>query len=174
MLASLTQDNWIALDETLALGLPEGRYFDVSIQDGRVVLTPVRLSDREVAREWAPELVQTGRSWLAAAEREFEAERDLAGSRCLWEAVRAAIAAVGIERGLPDETDSDMLSLVKALDEEAGDRYLQSGRFSVAQSFRLAAAGELHWEDYEFDAGRRIVKRLFDTLTALATDRNNL
>ena len=89
MLASLTQDNWIALHEAVASALPEGRYFDVSIENGRIVLTPVPLSDGAPAHERLPELVQTAQSWLAAADREFDAERDLAAAR----GVRAAAGA---------------------------------------------------------------------------------
>ena len=173
MLASLTQDNWIALNETLALGLPEGRYFDVSIQDGRVVLTPVRLSDREVAREWVPELVQTGRSWLAAAEREFEAERDLVASRYLWEAVRAAVTAVGVKQGTSVETDAELFALVAALDKEYGLNHVLLTEFGVARLFKRNAEEidnyrDSAWDGFEFETGRPAVKRLIARLAEMA------
>ena len=82
MLACLASENWVGLPE----GLPEGgRYFEVSLEDGRVVLTPLRLADGEQGREWTAELLRMAREWQERADREFEAERDLAAGRCLWD-----------------------------------------------------------------------------------------
>ncbi len=174
MLASLTQDNWIALHEAVASALPEGRYFDVSIEDGRIVLTPVPLSNGEVAHERLVELVQTARNWLATADREFDAERDLAAARCLWEAVRAAVTAASIKRGTPVETDADMFELVVALDKEFGSNYTLLTEFGVARLFKRNAEeidnySDGRWDGLEFDTGRPAVKRLIERLTAMAS-----
>ena len=173
MLASLTQDNWIALHEAVASAMPEGRYFDVSIEDGRIVLTPVPLSDAEIAHERLPELVQTARNWLAAADREFDAERDLAAARCLWEAVRAAVTAVSVKRGNPIETDADMFALVVALDKEDGGDYKHLVRFGVAQSLndQINEPGPRcsTRDDFDFEVARRATKGLVDYLTGLST-----
>ena len=174
MLASLTQDNWIALHEAVASALPEGRYFDVSIEDGRIVLTPVPLSDGEVAHERLPELVQTAWNWLAAADREFDAERELAAARCLWEAVRAAVTAVSVKRGTPVETDADMFAFMAALDKEDGLNHTLLTEFGVARLLKRNAEEidnycEGRWDGFEFDTGRRAVKRLIERLTEMVS-----
>ena len=47
------------------IGLPDGgRYFEVSLEDGRIVLTPLRLGDSEQAREWTAELLRIAEAWL--------------------------------------------------------------------------------------------------------------
>ena len=174
MLASLTQDNWIAPHEAVASALPEGRYFDVSIENGRIVLTPVPLSDGAVAHEQLPELIQTAQSWLAAADREFDAERDLAAARCLWEAVRAAVTAVSVKRGTPVETDADMFAFVAALDKEDRLNHALLTEFGVARLFKRNAEeidnySEGRWDGSEFDTGRPAVKRLIEHLAAMAS-----
>ena len=175
MLANLTQDNWIALHQAAASVLPEGRYFDVSSEDGRIVLTPVCLADTEAAREWVPAFVETAHRWLAEADREFDDERDLVASRCLWEAVRAAITAVSVKRGAPVETDLDMAALVTALDQEYGPDYTLLTEFGVARLFKRNAEEidnyrDGPWDACEFDTGRPAVKRLVERLAAIASD----
>lgn len=174
MLASLTQDNWIALHEAVTSPLPVGRYFDVSIEDGRIVLTPVPLSDEEVAHERLPELVQTARSWLAAADREFDAERDLAAARCLWEAVRAAVTAMSIKRGTTLDTDADMFAFVAALDKEDGPNHTLLTEFGVARLLKRNAEEidnycQDRWDGFEFDTGRPAVKRLIERLAEMVS-----
>ena len=172
MLANLTQGSWIALHQAAASVLPEGRYFDVSNEDGRIVLTPVCLADTEAAREWAPAFVETAHRWLAEADREFAAERDLVASRCLWEAVRAAITAVSVKRGAPVDSDRDIAALVTALDQEHGLNHTLLTEFSVARLFKRNAEEidnyrDVPWDSVEFDTGRPSVKRLVTYLTEL-------
>ena len=175
MLANLTEDNQIALQQTVAELSPGARYFEVSSEDGRIVLTPVRLDDFEDAPAWVPELVKTAYSWLARADREFDAERDLVASRCLWEAVRAAITAVSVKRGAPVDSDRDMAALVTALDQEYGPDYTLLTEFGVARLFKRNAEeidnySDRRWDSCEFDTGRTAVKRLVERLAAIASD----
>lgn len=171
MLACLASENWIGLPD----GLPESsQYFEVSRENGRIVLTPVCLADGEAAHEWLPELVQTARHWLVAADREFDAERDLAAARCLWEAVRAAVTAVSVKRGATVETDADMFAFVAALDKEVGLNHTLSTEFGVARILKRNAEEidnycENRWDGFEFDTGHLAVKRLIERLTEMVS-----
>ena len=111
---------------------------------------------------------KTPPDWLAEAEAAFAGSDNMAGSQCLWEATRAAIAALAIRRGLAWETEQDMFRLMVRLDQEAGDGYTYLGQFGVAQSFRDNAEGVLHWEDWEFEYCRPAVERLVAGLTEMA------
>ena len=111
---------------------------------------------------------KTPPDWLAEAEAAFAGGDNMAGSRCLWEATHAAIAALAIRRGLAWETEQDMFRLMVQLDQEAGGGYTYLGRFGVAQSFRDNAEGVLHWEDWEFEYCRPAVERLVFGLTEMA------
>ncbi len=170
MLAGLASENWIGLPD----GLPESsRYFEVSRENGRIVLTPVCLTDPETARDWAPELVKTAYSWLEQAQREFEAERDLAEGRCLWEAVRAAITAAGVTKGAPVDRDQEMFDFIVGLDREDGDNHKHLVKFGVAQSLRDQVSGPdprgATWDSLDFDTARRAAKELVDYLAGLVT-----
>ena len=116
----------------------------------------------------ARELGQQAPDWLAEAEAAFAAGANIAGSRRLWEATRAAIAALAIRRGLAWEREQDMFRLMVQLDQEAGGGYTYLGRFGVAQSFRDNVEGVLHWEDWEFEYCRPAVERLVFGLTEMA------
>ena len=120
----------------------------------------------------APAIAQfaakTPPDWLAEAEAAFAGGANIAGSRHLWEATRAAIAALAIRRGLAWEREQDMFRLMVQLDQEAGGGYIYLGRFGVAQSFRDNAEGVLHWEDWEFEYCRPAVERLVFGLTEMA------
>ena len=111
---------------------------------------------------------KTPPDWLAEAEAAFAGGDNMAGSRYLWEATRAAIAALAIRRGLAWEKEQDMFRLMVRLDQEAGGGYTYLGRFGVAQSFRDNAEGVLHWEDWEFEYCRPAVERLVADLTEMA------
>lgn len=171
MLACLASENWI--------GLPDGlwessQYFEVSRENGRIVLTPVCLADGEAAHEWPPELVQTAWHWLAAADREFDAERDLSAARCLWEAVRAAVTAVSVKRGTLVKTDADMFAFVAALDEADGFNHTLLTEFGVARLLKRNAEEidnycENQWDGFEFDTGSRAVKGLIERLTEMVS-----
>ena len=173
MLANRTEDNQIALPPAVATLAPGARYFKVSCEDGRIVLTPVRLGDAEDARTWAPELVKTARGWLAQADREFEAERDLVASRYLWEAVRAAVTAVGVKQGTAVDTDAELFALVAALDKAHGPGHTLLTEFGVARLFKRNAEeidnyGDSQRDGFEFDTGRPAVKWLITRLAEMA------
>ena len=111
---------------------------------------------------------KTPPDWLAEAEAAFAGGDNMAGSRRLWEATRAAIAGLAIRRGLAWEREQDMFRLMVRLDQEAGGGYTYLGRFGVAQSFRDNVEGVLHWEDWEFEYCRPAVERLVAGLTEMA------
>ena len=171
MLACLASENWIGLPE----GLPDdGRYFEVSVEDGRIVLTPLHLGDSEQAREWTAELLRMAQAWLERADREFDSERDLAASRYLWEAVRAAITAVGVKRGIPVDSDDEMFDLVRRLDKESGLHHVLLTEFGMAQLFKrnteeIDNYSDSQWDSSDFDTGRPAVKRLIERLTSMAS-----
>ena len=173
MLANLTEDNQIALQQAATL-LPGVRYFEVSNEEGRIVLTPLPLSDAEVAPAWAPELAKTAYAWLERADREFEAERDLVAGRCLWEAVRAAVTAVAVKRGIAVETDAEMFDFVRQLDKESGVHHVLLTEFGMAQLFKrnteeIDNYSERQWDSSDFDTGRPAVKRLIERLTGMVS-----
>ena len=111
---------------------------------------------------------KTPPDWLAETEAAFAGGDNMAGSRRLWEATRAAIAALAIRRGLAWETEQDMFRLMVQLDQEAGGGYAYMGRFGVAQSFRDNVEGVLRWDDWEFEYCRPAVERLVAGLTEMA------
>ena len=123
----------------------------------------------------ARDLGRQAPDWLAESEAAFAAGDNMAGSRCLWEATRAAIAGLAIRRGLAWEREQDMFRLMVQLDQEAGGGYSYLGRFGVAQSFRDNVEGVLRWEDWEFEYCRPAVERLVFGLTEMArsVSRNN-
>ena len=137
---------------------------DTGEQDPRCAGGGWRLPAANIARD----LGQQAPDWLAEAEAAFAGGDNMAGSRRLWEATRAAIAALAVRRGLAWETEQDMFRLMVQLDQEAGGGYTCLGRFGVAQSFRDNAEGVLHWEDWEFEYCRPAVERLVFGLTEMA------
>ena len=167
MLFQITDEDRVALPDAVAANLSRARFCEVTSEDGRIVLTPLGLADGG-AWERMPEIIAAAQGWLAKSEREFAAERRLAGSQCIWEAARAAFAAVGMRRGLAWETEQDMFRLAVRLDEESGGGYTHLGRLGVAQSFRDNALGILQWEDWEFEMGRPAVERLVAGFTEMA------
>ena len=174
MLANLTEDNQIALQSAVSELAPGARYFEVASEDGRIVLTPVSLSDEAAAGAWAPELVKTAYAWLERADREFEAERDLVAGRCLWEAVRAAVTAAGVKRGMSVENDSEMFALVSVLDIEHGPNHTILAEFGVAKTLKRNTeeidnydCGQ--WDSFEFDTGCRAVKGLVERLAEMVS-----
>ena len=50
MLAKLTSKNQLTLPETVMSDFPDTRYFDVTQEDGRIVLTSVRIGRADAAR----------------------------------------------------------------------------------------------------------------------------
>lgn len=171
MLACLASENWIGLPE----GLPDvGRYFEVSLEDGRIVLTPLDLGDSEQAREWTAELLRMAQAWLERADREFDSERDLVASRYLWEAVRAAITAVGVKRGIPVDNDDEMFDFVRRLDKECCLHHVLLTEFGMAQLFKrnteeIDNYGDSQWDSSDFDTGRPAVKRLIERLASMVS-----
>ncbi|MDR2188594.1 MAG: AbrB/MazE/SpoVT family DNA-binding domain-containing protein [Azonexus sp.] len=51
MLAKLTAKNQITLPKAIVLGVDAAEYFDASIENGRIVLTPVRLQQAQAVRD---------------------------------------------------------------------------------------------------------------------------
>lgn len=51
MLAKLTSKNQITLPKAAVAGVEAAEYFDVTVEGGRIVLTPVRLQQAGAVRE---------------------------------------------------------------------------------------------------------------------------
>ena len=56
MLAKLTSKNQLTLPQAVMSDFPNTRYFDVTQEDGRIVLTPVRIGRADAVREKMAEL----------------------------------------------------------------------------------------------------------------------
>lgn len=56
MLAKLTSKNQLTLPKAVIADFPDSRYFDVTREDGRIVLTPVRLTRGDSVRAKLSEL----------------------------------------------------------------------------------------------------------------------
>ena len=56
MLAKLTSRNQLTLPKAVISDFPDIRYFDVTQEDGRIVLTPVRLGRADAVRQKMAEL----------------------------------------------------------------------------------------------------------------------
>jgi len=56
MLAKRTSKNQITLPKAIVQTVGEADYYDVSVQDGKIVLTPVRLQQADVVRAKLEEL----------------------------------------------------------------------------------------------------------------------
>ena len=51
MLAKLTSKNQITLPKAAVAQVQDAEYFDVAVEDGRIVLTPVRVQRADAVRE---------------------------------------------------------------------------------------------------------------------------
>jgi hypothetical protein len=51
MLAKLTSKNQITLPKAVVGEVPQAEYFEVAVEDGRIVLTPVRIGRAGAVRE---------------------------------------------------------------------------------------------------------------------------
>ncbi len=51
MLAKLTSKNQITLPKAAVSGVDPAEYFEVTVENGRIVLTPVRLRQAQAVRE---------------------------------------------------------------------------------------------------------------------------
>ena len=56
MLAKRTSKNQITLPKTIVQTVGEADYYDVAVQDGKIVLTPVRLQQADAVRAKLEEL----------------------------------------------------------------------------------------------------------------------
>lgn len=56
MLAKLTSKNQLTLPKAVISGFPHAEYFDVTEEDGRIVLTPVRVTRADAVRAKLAEL----------------------------------------------------------------------------------------------------------------------
>lgn len=51
MLAKLTSKNQITLPKAVVSGVDVAEYFDVTVEDGRIILTPVRIQQAQEIRD---------------------------------------------------------------------------------------------------------------------------
>lgn len=51
MLAKMTSKNQITLPKTVVSGVDAADYFDVTVENGRIVLTPVRIQQAQAVRD---------------------------------------------------------------------------------------------------------------------------
>ena len=51
MLAKLTTKNQLTLPKSVLTTVPKAEYFDIEVESGRIVLTPVRIQKADVVRE---------------------------------------------------------------------------------------------------------------------------
>lgn len=51
MLAKLTSKNQVTLPKAAVSGVEATEYFDVSVENGRIILTPVRMQQAQAVRE---------------------------------------------------------------------------------------------------------------------------
>jgi len=58
MLAKKTSKNQVTLPKAIANAFPDTQYFDVSIQDGRIILLPVKIQPAGAALEEVREKMQ--------------------------------------------------------------------------------------------------------------------
>ena len=65
MLAKLTSKNQLTLPKAVISDFPDTRYFDVTQEDGRIVLTPVHISRADAVRR---KMVESGLSETDVAE----------------------------------------------------------------------------------------------------------
>jgi bifunctional DNA-binding transcriptional regulator/antitoxin component of YhaV-PrlF toxin-antitoxin module len=51
MLAKMTSKNQITLPKAVITGIEATDYFDVSVEDGRIILTPVKIQQAQAVRD---------------------------------------------------------------------------------------------------------------------------
>ena len=61
MLAKLTSKNQITLPKAAVSGVDAAEYFDVSVENGRIILTPVRIQQAQAVRDKLQQLGITER-----------------------------------------------------------------------------------------------------------------
>ena len=59
MLAKLTSKNQLTLPKALVAQMDAAEYFEVSVENGRIVLTPVRVQRAQAVRDKLGQLVNT-------------------------------------------------------------------------------------------------------------------
>ena len=73
MMAKLTSKNQLTLPKDIVRRFPEARYFEVTEAEGRIVLTPLRISKADAVREKLAELgitetdIGDARAWARRA-----------------------------------------------------------------------------------------------------------
>ena len=102
------------------------------------------------------EHVETARSFIEAADREFAAGDVLQGSEKMWGAAANAVMAVAQQRGWPFGSHRDLVTAVRRLSDEQGDEALRAG-FDAAQ---MLHANFYHrfMEDFQLDNSREVVR----------------
>ncbi len=102
------------------------------------------------------EHVETARSFIEAADREFAAGDVLQGSEKMWGAAANAVMAVAQQRGWPFGSHRDLAIAVRRLSDEQDDEVLRGG-FQAAQ---MLHANFYHrfMEDFQLDDAREVVR----------------
>lgn len=68
MLAKMTSKNQITLPKAVVTSVPAADYFEVEAVEGRIVLTPVRISKADALRDKLAELKLTDQDIIDAVE----------------------------------------------------------------------------------------------------------
>ena len=124
------------------------------------------------------------RKLLEAADQAFEGdETSPEGARLMWEATVAALSDVAKSRGWPHETTDDLKQATQRLDERKEGYessmmpYLHFTLFGLAGMFLEQSEwleksywigeSEFRWEDYNYQDGRKALKKYLFTLEEL-------
>ena len=102
--------------------------------------------------------------WLSEADQHFDVGDARGGSGCMWQAAHTALVAVARRRGLPYQTDIDLINLTDLLDDEAGEPFVRLSGLGIARLFRRNAVEGVFWEDYAFEVHRESTKRFVKSL----------
>ena len=122
------------------------------------------------------------RKLLESADQAFESdETSPEGARLMWEATVAALSDVAKSRGWPRETTDDLKQAASRLDERKEGYessimpYPHFILFGTAEMFLEQAEWDyecewpqFRWEDYNYQDGRKALKKYLSTLEKLA------
>ena len=83
-----------------------------------------------------PQFDETPQGYLAEADKHFDAGDRFEGSKYVWLATQAAIAAFAERRGLPCGNDDEAFEVILTLELQNGRDYDHTGAYGIAQGFR--------------------------------------
>ncbi len=83
-----------------------------------------------------PQFDETPQGYLAEADKNFDAGDRFEGSKYVWLATQAAIAAFAERRGLPCGNDDEAFEVILTLELQNGRDYDHTGAYGIAQGFR--------------------------------------